>query len=286
MGEPDKLKEILLFVAFVVGASTLLLSAFQFWSGKLPSAAGLLVCFVICGVFVFLPQIKSFKLWQVEVELNQTLDEAKLVTDRLRRLAAISAKSTYMQMAWGNRMGTPPVAEKQAILDEIDKQLVELRAKPEEIESIKKPFVQMIALDFYFLYTRTIRSYAELRFTALIERRARNNSPASIEPELQHSSKISEWTARTNEVDPISRLSNSTLEAELTRFSPREGEWLNADEREIVDDFRKVIVRLYAECEKKGGFTAAAAAYYDKNNEHTKALAESLFSNVLAGFRK
>jgi hypothetical protein len=41
------------------------------------SASGLGVAFILCGVFLFLSQIKMFKIWEIQVELNQTLDRAK-----------------------------------------------------------------------------------------------------------------------------------------------------------------------------------------------------------------
>jgi hypothetical protein len=58
----DKLRELFIFVCFTMGVVALILCVFQAWSGKLGSATTLGTAFIVCGVFVFLSQIKTFKL--------------------------------------------------------------------------------------------------------------------------------------------------------------------------------------------------------------------------------
>src|SRR5580704_6295919 len=72
-----------------------------------------------------LPDSRRHQLSAIALEatLRQTVTEAVATLSSLKRLSEISAKATYMQMAWGNRLGTPAAKEKQAILDEIDSQL-------------------------------------------------------------------------------------------------------------------------------------------------------------------
>src|SRR6266436_2613183 len=69
----EKLREIYVFVCFALGVVALILCVFQGWSGKIGSASALGAAFVICGVFLFLSQIKTFKVWEVQVELRSTL---------------------------------------------------------------------------------------------------------------------------------------------------------------------------------------------------------------------
>jgi len=133
-----------LLVCFALGVVALILCVFQAWSGKIGSASALGAAFVICGVFLFLSQIKTFKVWEVQVELRETLDRAEEIIGRVRKLAAISARASYLTIAWGNRLGTPPAREKQAVLDEIDNQLAELKVSPEELADIQRPFVKMV----------------------------------------------------------------------------------------------------------------------------------------------
>jgi hypothetical protein len=132
----EKLREIFVFVCFALGVVALILCVFQAWNGKIGAASALGAAFVVCGVFLFLSQIKTFKVWEVQVELRETLDRAEEIIGRVRKLASISARASYLTIAWGNRFDTPPAREKQAILDEIDNQLAELKVSPEEMADI------------------------------------------------------------------------------------------------------------------------------------------------------
>jgi hypothetical protein len=77
ISDMEKLREIFIFVAFAMGICAIILCVFQAWNGNMKSASGLGVAFILCGVFLFLSQIKMFKIWEIQVELNQTLDRAK-----------------------------------------------------------------------------------------------------------------------------------------------------------------------------------------------------------------
>ena len=166
-GDMEKLREIYVFVCFALGVVALILCVFQAWNEKTGSATALGVVFVVCGVFLFLSQIKTFKVWEVQVELRETLDRAEEIIGRVRKLASISARASYLTIAWGNRMGTPPAREKQAILDEIDSQLAELKVSPGELADIQRPFVKMVRLDFFFLFRGVLNQYAMLLNTKL-----------------------------------------------------------------------------------------------------------------------
>jgi hypothetical protein len=69
----------------------------------------------------------------VQVELRETLDRAEEIIGCVCKLAAISARASYLTITWGKRLGTPAEREKQALLDEIDNQLAELKVSPEGI---------------------------------------------------------------------------------------------------------------------------------------------------------
>src|SRR5262245_18953911 len=74
-----------------------------------------------------------------------------------------NARVTYMNIAWSNRMGSPSTNEKQALLDEVDRQLVEFRVPDEERRRIVKPVVQMLKYDLYLGFQRIISAYAGIR---------------------------------------------------------------------------------------------------------------------------
>lgn len=101
-----------------LGTFTLILTVYQAAHGKLTSSAALGAAFVVCGLFVFIPQLKAFKVWGVEAELKETIDRAEEILGKLRRLSLISAKASYMSSAWSSRMSSPSAKDTQTILDE------------------------------------------------------------------------------------------------------------------------------------------------------------------------
>jgi hypothetical protein len=282
-GDMEKLREIFVFVCFALGVVALILCVFQAWNGKIGSASALGVAFVVCGVFLFLSQIKTFKVWEVQVELRETLDRAEEIIGRVRKLASISARASYLTIAWGNRMGTPPAREKQAILDEIDNQLAELKVSPEELADIQRPFVKMVRLDFFFLFQGVLSQYATIVNTGLVAdvHEAKDASAASAVV-MRHSELITAWTKRTRKEDPSVSLEKGSLQDVLNDYMPKSGEWLNDKELAVMQRFKTEIVRLNADCEKKGGYTPEAATYYDRySGDHNIDKAKQLRNEVL-----
>jgi hypothetical protein len=282
-GDMDKLREIYIFVCFALGVAALILCVFQAWNEKTGSATALGVVFVVCGVFLFLSQIKAFKVWEVQVELRETLDRAEEIIGRVRKLASISARASYLTIAWGNRMGTPPAREKQAVLDEIDNQLAELKVSPEELANIQRPFVKMVRLDFFFLFQGVLRQYATIVNTELVAdvHKATDASAASAVV-MRHSELITAWTKRTLKEDPSADLEKESLADALNDYMPKSGEWLNDKELAVMQRFKTEIVRLNADCEKKGGYTPEAVTYFDRHSgDHNIDKAKQLRNEVL-----
>jgi hypothetical protein len=294
-GDMEKLRELFVFVCFIVAVGTLFLGAFQAWNKEIASASALGVIFVVCAVFLFFPQIKAFKVGEaVQVELRETLNEAQSIIERLRKLSAISARASYLTIAWGNRPGTPPAKEKQAVLDEIDSQLAELDAltklkvSPAELAEIHRPFVKMVRLDFFFLFQRVLSEYAGIINSGLIANihAAKDDPSAATAASMRHSELMTVWTKRTRRddprADPSADLEKAPLEDVLNEYMPRRGEWLDGKELAAVQKFKAEIVRLNADCEKKGGYTAEAATYYDRYaGDHSADKAKQLRNEVL-----
>jgi hypothetical protein len=244
-GDMDKLRQIYIFVCFALGVAALILCVFQARNEKTGSATALGVVFVVCGVFLFLSQIKAFKVWEVQVELRETLDRAEEIIERVRKLASISARASYLTIAWGNRMGTPPAREKQAVLDEIDSQLAELKVSPEELANIQRPFVKMVRLDFFFLFQGVLRQYATIVNTELVaDVHKATDASAANAVVMRHSELITAWTKRTLKEDPSADLEKESLEDALNDYMPKSGEWLNDKELAVMQRFKTEIVRL------------------------------------------
>jgi hypothetical protein len=217
------------------------------------------------------------------------LNEAQSIIERLRKLSAISARASYLTIAWGNRLGTPPAKEKQAVLDEIDGQLAELNAltklkvSPAELYEIHRPFVKMVRLDFFFLFEHVLSEYAKIINDGLV---ADVNAAGYPNAVMRHSELITAWTKRTRRndphFDPSGDLEKASLEDVLNEYMPRRGEWLSDKELEVMQKFKAEIVRLNTDCENKGGYTAEAATYYDRySGDHSIDKAKQLRNEAL-----
>jgi hypothetical protein len=158
----DRLRDIVLFVSGAMAIVSVILALYEGFNQRLASAAFLGGLFVACTLMVFLPKLEMFKAFGVEAKLQKTVTEAVATLASLKRLAEISARASYLTIAWGNRFDGPSARERQAVLDEIDNQLAELKVSTEEIANIQRPFVKMVKLDFFFLFQGVLNQYATL----------------------------------------------------------------------------------------------------------------------------
>src|SRR5580692_2886225 len=112
----DRLREIVLFVAGLLAIGSLIMAAFEGFNQRISSAAFLGTLGVVCTFLVFMPKLEAFKVWGVEAKLQQTVTEAVATLASVKRLAEISARASYLIIAWGNRFDGPRAKEKQAVL--------------------------------------------------------------------------------------------------------------------------------------------------------------------------
>jgi hypothetical protein len=277
----EKLRDIFSFVCFALGIAALILCLFQAWNGQVKSATALGVVFLACAVFVFFTKIKMFKIWEVQVELREQLDEAQAVITRLRRISTNSARSAYMQVAWGNRMGSPSSKEKAALLEEVNHQLAELNLSQAERDEITKPVVRIIGFDLYQIFARTVQAYAGVRYSLLVER-ARSNDLEQVEERERHSAGMALWTKREQGQNPFERLNTYDLKTELERETPRQGEWLSERELELTRKFAQKITTIYAGCVAKGGYTPEAVEFLDRFQSGAREKFEDMAKEIYA----
>jgi hypothetical protein len=103
----DKVRDIFSYFVAALAMFAFLGAVSQAFQNEKGSAVTLGTLFLIGALIVFLPQVEFIKTLGVEAKLRQTVNEATAILERLKRLSAISAKSTYMSMAWGARIDAP-----------------------------------------------------------------------------------------------------------------------------------------------------------------------------------
>jgi len=261
----DKVRDIFLYFVAAMSMFSLLGAVYQAINNEKSSAVTLGTIFLVTALVVFIPQLEVLKVWGVETKLRQSLDRAEEIIGRLRRLSVISARATYMQMAWGNRMGTPSAKDKQAILDEIDSQLTSLKVTTEERKEITAPYVQLIGFDFYILFTHTLDRYANSKGDMLVRKHNTNATEDSQNGLNKYNAAVGKWRGAALGHGPYERLKDYKLADEMQKVMPTD--WLDEKERAATEKFKTEIIGLFDACAAKGGFTPAAADYYDRYHD-------------------
>ena len=121
-------------------------------------------------MLAYFPQLDSLNAIGVNVKLRRSLDRAEKILAQLRQLAVINAKTTYMETAWGSRLGSPPAKDKQAMLDIVDGQLSALKVSDAERKEIARPFVEFIGIDLHNIYFRVFERLLMLKQQELTRR--------------------------------------------------------------------------------------------------------------------
>jgi hypothetical protein len=261
----DRIRDILLYVAAAFAMLSFACAVYQAMNDKLTSAGVLAAISVACTLLVFFPKLEMFKAFGVEARLSKTLDRAEEILQKLQRLSIISARTSYMTMAWGNRMGTPSAKDKQAVLDEVDQQLADLKVSAQERDVLKRPYVQLIGFDFFMLFTRVFDRYASWKNDELIRQLNANHNEKTKKAFESFSLSRDEWRRVALGDSLFERLTSYKFAEELQRAMPTG--WLDERERKAAQSFGTQMVRMFEECERKGGYTPEAADFYDRYHD-------------------
>jgi len=258
----DRLREVFTYVCAAMGTFALILAVYQAANNKLQSSLVLFLLFGLCGTYVFISQIKAFKVWQIEVQLRERLNEAETILAQLRQVAIVNAKAVYLNVGKGSRWSGPQAAEKQAMLDEIDSQLKSLNVSDKERRALGETYLKIAGFDFYMLYIQTLQRYIQFKRDDLIRQVNKDNSNEAAKADLQRF-RDGEGDFKPN-YQLFSQLQTYSLEDELGRLSVN---WMSEREQKAVAAFRNQILSLYKASQEKGGLTKDAAEYYDRYSD-------------------
>ena len=261
----DKVRDVVLLVAAAFAVFSIACAVYEAVNQRLASAAMLGGLFIACTFIVFLPKLDVLEAFGVKAQLSKTLDRAEEIIGKMKRLSEINARASYMTMAWSNRMGTPSAKEKQAILDEVDAQLTDLNVTAEQRRAITRPYTQMITWDFYLFYTRLLDRYLSWKGDESVRRYNANNSEENKAAAQAFPVQQSAWRSVALGDDAFARLSTFKFADELVRVSPKD--WLDEREQRGAEALRTQLARMVEECERKGGYTAEAAEFYDRYHD-------------------
>ena len=254
----EKVREVFTYVCAAMGIFSIIFCVYQAANNRIQSALICFLAFALCGTYVFIAQIKAFKVWQIEVQLRDKLNEANSTIEQLRQLAIVSAKAAYLTIGRGTRFSSPNSAEKQKILDEVDTQLKALNISDHQRHQLSSNYIKVVGFDFYMLYVKTLERYFQFRIQDLQSQLNKAPDNTTLKEEVER------WRAGRPTFKPnhnlFAQLQSYSLPDEMDRLSTG---WLNNTEQKAVTAFRNQILTLYKASEEKGGLTPEAADYYD-----------------------
>jgi len=152
----ERMKDLLSFFIAAMAMVALLCAIYEAMNQRNASALTLLPIFLLATLLFYLPRLETLSALGISVKLQSTLNQAEEIIERLKKLAEVNAKVTYMTIAWGNRLGSPKAVDKQRILDEMDAQLSALKVGDAERRQITKPLVALIGVDLYAAYSQVM----------------------------------------------------------------------------------------------------------------------------------
>ncbi|WP_298267721.1 hypothetical protein [uncultured Bradyrhizobium sp.] len=260
--DADKVRDIVTYTAGAVAVFSLIGALFQSMTKSNGSALPtLLVCAIAC-VIVFLPMIQQVSFYGVETRMKDKVTEVKAIEDQIKKVAEINARVSYMNIGWGNRLGSPSALDKQAMLDEIDSQLRDLKISDADRKALSATYVKLIGFDFYMMYVRTLERYFSFRQQAM-QSEVNKDSGSPVKNELDR------WKAGMPSWKPnytmFENLGTYSFEDEINRVTPTG--WLSEADQKATDLYKREIIRLFRSVEEKGGYTKEAAEYYDRYHD-------------------
>lgn len=113
--------------------------------------AGAMIVAACCGLaalMVYLPQVHSVAFGPLKAEMQAKIDEASATISQLRSLASDLARVTVLGVIEQGGLGGPRYETLYAIRQNLERQLVALRTRSDDVEDILKPLNPRIAIAF------------------------------------------------------------------------------------------------------------------------------------------
>jgi hypothetical protein len=254
---------LVLSILFSVGATIgLALSIFFFFHDKHKRGISFSTLMFVCALLAYVPQLDSIKSGFVDAKFNRTINQANDTIARLTKMAIINARVSYATLAWGGRLGGPYARDKQLILDDVDRQLFDLRVDQNDRKQISQTLVQLIAFDLYNVFTQSMDRLIQAKAQQTNTSNSTERSAASEAAWQTFVLNMDEWRKQAQSDIPIEKFA---IRDQFQRAIP--AKLLSDSERKAANGFVTELLLLFDGCEKKGGYTDQAAAFLDTHRE-------------------
>lgn len=255
---------LLLSIMFSLGAAVCLcLSIFFFFHDKHKRGIALSTLMFVCALLAYVPQLDSIKSGFVDAKFNRTLNQANDIIARLTGMAVTSAKVGYTTLAWGGRMASPYAKDKQSILDEIDRQLIDLKVSNTDRREISKIFVNLVGVDLFLIYRGVMEQVVQEKVRQAQDKLTKEQNP---EHQAAYEGAVHQSENWHSDLDRPYFVESFVLSDHLSIPSKM------LDDREfgITKGFKDELVAMFNESAKKNGYSDQTAALVDKYRDETE----------------
>lgn len=257
-GDMERLREVFTYAAAALGLFALLLAIYNGATGR-GAVASFIIIFSLCLMVVFISQIKAFRVWEIEVQLADRLNQADLLLKQVQQSAVINAKAAYLNLTKTGRWSSPDMTGKQAMLDEIQDQLKSLKVSDNERNALATEYIRIAGFDFYMMFINTMQRYVQFKENRMVSDVGKNPGDETFAAD------VARWRNGKANFKPnynlFETLDTYSLSDELNRL---DFSWMSAAEQKAVETYKNQILSLYKSSQERHGLTKEAAAYYDK----------------------
>lgn len=259
-----KLKTIIYGIGVVIMFG---LAAYSLYLNR-PAAAGVAAAFMLALILVQqLPILESFEILSLKAKFRAQLDEATELLAHLRDGARASARSTYLQIAYMNRMGSIGWRRKRQILEDNDRQLRKLEVPEDEILELKRPFLNLLTFDLGRIFERAAKERVQQYRTAADKIYQERHGARAMRADDAAYRSFTAW--QRSLCPPESKLSDPLGRIDFDRPRALLEPWLAAlpipaADHDRLAEIMNEVIDLIEACWRAGTVTNEAEAYLKK----------------------
>lgn len=122
-------------------------------SDNLQSATLCAGLFIMATLFHYIPQLESFKAFNIEAKLDRKINEAERLLDKIKSSSIASAENTFFSLGWGNRMASPSWETKFQVAERTIASLSSVGLTRQDYDKLLDPMLRFATWDCYTHFT-------------------------------------------------------------------------------------------------------------------------------------
>ncbi len=272
------------FIRIVFGfsiAASFALTAYSIWLDRTGTATVAAAFTLALVLLQQLPVIESFEAFTLKVKMSNRIDQFDQLLGFLRRHASLSSKLTYIQLAFMDRMGSIGWSKKRDLLNDFDQLLRSMNVKADEIDSYKRPFLNLVSFDLFRVFENAAAHVSREQFAAGEKALQDYVGGRSIDPNDIHYNQL--LAERNRFSFEITKFDAVLEDARLSEICPLmrsrlDGAALATKEKVALTTILSEVEALAQQCWTQGTVTLETESYLDRYGRRTNTRIDELLA--------